>query len=72
LVEEYDLDNATPNEILRDFKIKLKYIEDANEKKVKRRLVSYFQVRKKNLFFLTNLFGLKPQKIAELYKKIRM
>lgn len=48
----YDLDDATPNEILRDVKIKLKYKEDANEKKVKRRLVSYFQVRKKTYFFL--------------------
>lgn len=70
LVEEYDLDDATPNEILRDAKIKLKYKEDGKEKEVELRLVSYFDVEKSRCFyFLTNLFDLKPQEIADLYKK---
>ena len=70
LVEEYDLDDATPNEILRDAKIKLKYKEDAIEKEVELRLVSYFDAEKNRCFyFLTNLFDLKPQEVADLYKK---
>lgn len=70
LVEEYDLDDATPDEILRDAKIKLKYKEDNKEKEVELRLVSYFDVEKSRCFyFLTNLFDLKPQEIADLYKK---
>lgn len=70
LVEEYDLDDATPDEILRDAKIRLKYKEDATEKEVELRLVSYFDVEKNRCFyFLTNLFDLKPQEIADLYKK---
>ena len=70
LVEEYDLDDATPNEILRDAKIRLKYKEDGKEKEVELRLVSYFDVEKSRCFyFLTNLFDLKPQEIADLYKK---
>ena len=70
LVEEYDLDDATPDEILRDAKIKLKYKEDTKEKEVELRLVSYFDVEKNRCFyFLTNLFDLKPQEIADLYKK---
>jgi hypothetical protein len=70
LVEEYELDDATPNEILRDAKIKLKYKEDNIVKEVELRLVSYFDVEKSRCFyFLTNLFELKPQEIADLYKK---
>lgn len=70
LIEEYELDEATPNEILRDAKIKLKYKQDAKEKEVELRLVSYFDVQKNRCFyFLTNLFDLKPQEIADLYKK---
>lgn len=70
LVEEYDLDDATPNEVLRDAKIKLKYKQDAEEKEVELRLVSYFDTEKNRCFyFLTNLFDLKPQEIANLYKK---
>ena len=70
LVEEYDLDDATPNEILRDAKIKLKYKEDGVEKEVELRLVSYFDAEKSRCFyFLTNLFELKPQEVADLYKK---
>ncbi len=47
LVEEYDLDDATPNEVLRDAKIKLRYKQDAQEKEVELRLVSYFDTEKK-------------------------
>lgn len=70
LIEEYELDDATPNEILRDAKIKLKYKEDGIVKEVELRLVSYFDIEKSRCFyFLTNLFDLKPQEIADLYKK---
>lgn len=70
LIEEYDLDDATPNEVLRDAKIKLKYKQNSQEKEVELRLVSYYDVEKNRCFyFLTNLFDLKPQEIADLYKK---
>lgn len=70
LVEEYELDDATPNEILRDAKINLKYQEDGLAKAVVLRLISYFDTEKSRCFyFLTNLFEQKPQEIADLYKK---
>jgi hypothetical protein len=70
LIEEYDLDDATPNEVLRDAKIKLKYKQNSQEKEVELRLVSYYDLEKNRCFyFLTNLFELKPQEIADLYKK---
>jgi hypothetical protein len=56
LVEEYDLDQATPDEILRDAIIKLKYKEDGKEKEVELRLVSYFDVEKKQVFLFSNQF----------------
>lgn len=69
LIEEYEMDDATPNEILRDAKIKLKYKQDNEVKQVELRLVSYYDVDKNRCFyFLTNLFDLKPQQIADLYK----
>lgn len=69
LLEEYDLEEATPNEVLRDAKIKLKYKQDGQEKAVELRLVSYYDTQKNRCFyFLTNLFDLKPEQIADLYK----
>lgn len=49
LLEEYELDDTTPNEVLRDAKIRLKYKEDNQEKEVELRLVSYFDTDKKSL-----------------------
>lgn len=69
LLEEYELDDTTPNEVLRDAKIRLKYKEDNQEKEVELRLVSYFDTDKNRCFyFLTNLFDVKPEQIADLYK----
>jgi hypothetical protein len=71
LLEEYDLPEATPDEILRDAKIALSYKDDnGQEKQVELRLVSYYHAEKnKAYYFLTNLFDLPAEQIALLYKK---
>ncbi len=70
-IEEYDLTEATPDNILRDAKIALNYSdEQGNKKKVELRLVSYYHEEKnKAYYFLTNLFDLPAEQIALLYKK---
>ena len=72
LLLEYDLPEATPDQVLRDAKIGLNYTEkDTGEKKqVELRLVSYYVPKKnKAYYFLTNLFELPAEQIAHLYKK---
>lgn len=70
LLEEYELNDLTPDEVLRDAKIALKYREGKDEKTVKLRLVSYYDPKtNKSFHFLTNLFEEKPEQIANLYKK---
>jgi len=72
LLHEYDLPEATTNQVLRDAKIGLDYTDkDTGEKKqVKLRLVSYYAPEKnKAYYFLTNLFELPAGQIAHLYKK---
>lgn len=69
-IEEFDLEEATPDTILRDAKIGLKYKEDDKEKEVVLRLVSFYdQDKNKVYYFLTNLFDEPAQNIANLYKK---
>jgi len=70
-IEEYDLTEATPDNILRDAKIALNYSdEQGNKKQVELRLVSYYHEEKnKAYYFLTNLFDLPAEQIALLYKK---
>ncbi len=72
LLHEYDLPQATADEVLRDAKIGLNYTDkDTGEKKqVELRLVSYYAPEKKKpYYFLTNLFDLPAEQIANLYKK---
>ena len=71
LLEEYDLPEATPDEILRDAKIALNYKdENGQDKQVELRLVSFYHSEKnKAYYFLTNLFDLPAEQIAQLYKK---
>lgn len=72
LLEEFKLEEATPDHILRDAKIGLKYIEkeDQQEKEVTLRLVSFYHKEKNKVYyFLTNLFDEKAQNIADLYRK---
>lgn len=71
LLEEFELAQATPNTILRDAKIALKYKDKQGlEKQVELRLVSFYHKEKnKAYFFLTNLFDLPAEQIAMLYKK---
>lgn len=71
LITEYDLPEATPDEVLRDAEIGLSYkTDDKQSKEVKLRLVSYYHVEKnKAYYFLTNLFDLPAEQIADLYKK---
>lgn len=71
LLKEFDLVEATPNEVLRDAKIALKYKNKQGEElQVELRLVSYYHKEKnKAYYFLTNLFDLPAQQIADLYKK---
>ena len=71
LLKEFDLVEATPNEVLRDAKIALKYKNKQGEElQVELRLVSYYHKEKnKAYYFLTNLFDLPAQQIVDLYKK---
>lgn len=71
LLEEFDLKEATPDNILRDAKIALKYKDDTGlEKQVELRLVSFYHEEKnKTYYFLSNLFDLPAEQIALLYKK---
>src|SRR5690554_6236358 len=57
-VEEKDLLEDTPDEVLRDAKIALSYEDDeGNKKEVELRLVSYYDPQTgKAFYFLTNLF----------------
>ena len=70
-VKEFELTDATPNEILKDALIALKYKDDEGEdKEVKLRMVSYYHEPKNKVFyFLTNLFDLPAEQITEFYKK---
>lgn len=73
LLHEYDLPQATADEVFRDAKIGLNYTDkDTKEKKqVELRLVSYYVPEKnKAYYFLTNFFKLPAVQIAHLYKKI--
>jgi len=71
LLEEFDLPEATPDNILRDAKIALQYKgEQGEQKHVELRLVSFYhQEKNKVYYFLTNLFELPAEQIAMLYKK---
>ncbi len=71
LLHEYDLPEATADEVLKDAKIGLYYTDHAGQKKqVELRLVSYYVPEKnKAYYFLTNLFDLPAEQIAHLYKK---
>lgn len=71
LIKEFDLLEATPDNILRDAKIALQYKDkQGQEKQVELRLVSFYhQEKNKVYYFLTNLFELPAEQIAMLYKK---
>ena len=70
-IEEYDLTEATPDNILRDAKIALNYSDEkGNKKQVELRLVSFYHEEKnKAYYFLSNLFDVSAEQIALLYKK---
>ena len=70
LLEEFDLKPATPDNILRDAKIALSYKDEKKQEvKVELRLVSFFhEAKNKAYYFLTNLFDLEAEHIANLYK----
>lgn len=71
LLKEFELNDATPDEVLRDAKIALKYKDkQGHEKQVELRLVSFYHKEKNKVYyFLTNLFDLPAEQIALLYKK---
>ena len=70
LIEEYDLEPATSDQVLRDVKIALEYEQDGERKQVELRLISYYHPEKNKVYyFLSNLFDETPDKIALLYKK---
>jgi len=71
LLEEFDLQEATPDNILRDAKIALKYKDDKGlDRQVELRLVSFYHEEKNKVYyFLSNLFDLPAEQIAMLYKK---
>lgn len=70
-IKEFDLTEATPNEVLKDAQIGLGYTDEQGEKReVKLRLVSYYVAEKnKTYYFLSNLFDEPAENIANLYKK---
>ncbi len=70
-IKEYDLLEATSNEVLRDAQIALAYKnEQGEQQEAILRLVSYYHKEKNKVYyFLTNLFDLPAEKIALLYKK---
>jgi hypothetical protein len=70
-IKEYDLLEATPNEVLRDAQIALAYKDEQGEQQEAiLRLVSYYHKEKNKVYyFLTNLFDLPAEQIALLYKK---
>ena len=70
-IKEYDLLEATPNEVLRDAQIALAYKnEQGEQQETILRLVSYYHKEKNKVYyFLTNLFDLPAEQIALLYKK---
>ncbi len=70
-IEEFDIDEATPNEVLKDALIGLSYTNKQGDKKeAQLRLVSYYVAKKNKVYyFLTNLFDEPAQNIADLYKK---
>lgn len=70
-IKEFDLTEATPNEVLKDSQIGLSYTDEQGEKReVKLRLVSYYLAEKnKTYYFLSNLFDEPAENIANLYKK---
>ena len=71
ILQEYDLTDATPDNILRDVRISLNYKDDKNiSKGVELRMVTFYHKEKnKCYYFLTNLFDIPAQQIALLYKK---
>jgi hypothetical protein len=71
MLEELELPENTPDEIMRDAKIALKYKDgEGSERQVALRLVSYYHPdRDKAYYFLTNLFDLPAERIAHLYKQ---
>jgi len=71
LINEFELSEATPDQVLRDAKIGLPYKDENNQdKEVELRLVSYYhEPKNKVYYFLTNLFDLPAEQIADLYKK---
>lgn len=71
LLEEFELPDATPDEVLRDARIALNYKDgDGHGKQVELRLVSYYHPEKKKAYyFLTNLFDLPAGHIAHLFKQ---
>jgi hypothetical protein len=70
-IKEYDLLEATPNEVLRDAQIALAYKDEQGEQQEAiLRLVSYYHKEKNKVYyFLTNLFDLPAEQRALLYKK---
>jgi IS4 transposase len=70
-IEEKDLLEDTPDEVLRDAKIALPYKDDkGNEREAELRLISYYDPEmNKAFYFLTNLFEEEAKQIALLYKK---
>jgi IS4 transposase len=70
-IEEKDLLEDTPDEVLRDAKIALPYKDDkGNEREAELRLISYYDSEmNKAFYFLTNLFDEEAKQIALLYKK---
>jgi hypothetical protein len=71
MLEELELPEAAPDEVMRDAKIALKYRdEEGHERQVVLRSVSYFHPHKnKAYYFPANLFDLPAERIAHLYKQ---
>ena len=70
ILKDNEILDATPQEVLRDCQIKLKYKKENIEHDVELRMVVYYDSEKEKCFyFLTNIKDLESEKIAAIYKK---
>jgi IS4 transposase len=69
--EEFDIEDSAPDELLKDERIELPIYEKKREVRTVslRRIVWWDDANQRRFTFLTNLFSLKAEQIAMIYKQ---
>lgn len=69
--EEFDIEDGAPDELLKDERIELPIYEKKREVRtvVLRRIVWWDDANQRKFTFLTNLFSLKAEQVALIYKQ---